>query len=79
MFVDKKANDFKNKYFIKYDFYQMTAEICNKRKNNMINIDRETIIDAIKFFIIYEINLKEINQKIILIHLIAIKFLKKMM
>ena len=45
----------------------------------MINIDRETIIDAIKFFIIYEINLKEINQKIILIHLIAIKFLKKMM
>ena len=56
----------------------MTAEICNKRKNNMINIDRETIIDAIKFFIIYEINLKEINQKIILIHLIAIKFLKKM-
>ena len=63
LFVDSKTNDFKNNYFIKYDFYQMTVEICNKRKNNMIYIDRETLIDAIKFFINYEINLKGDKSK----------------
>ena len=63
LFIDKKIKHFKNEYFIKYDFYQMTAEICNKRRNNMIYIDRETLIEAIKFFINYEINLEGDKSK----------------
>ena len=62
-FVDEKTKDFKNSYYIKYDFYQMTSILCNKRDINTIFIDRGTMIDAIKFFINYEIGLEGPNLK----------------
>ena len=50
----EKTDSYKNNFYIKYDFYQMTAQICIKRKTNVLFIDRATIIDSIKFLINYE-------------------------
>ena len=58
-FVYENTKDFKNNYYIKYDFYQMTASICNKRRFNMLFIDRVTLIEAIKFFINFELILEK--------------------
>ena len=58
-FIRDNINNYKNNYYIKYDFYQMTASICNSRINNKIFIDKTTLIDAIKFFINYEISLED--------------------
>ena len=60
-FVYEKAKIFENNYYIKYDFYQMTASICNKRRIYMLFIDRVTLIDAIKFFINYGISIEKDN------------------
>jgi len=49
-----KTESFKNNFYIKYDFFQMTAQMCIKRRSNTLFIDRGTIIDSIKFFINYE-------------------------
>ena len=54
LFVDEKTRNFKNNFYIKYDFYQMTSLICKRNKYSMIFIDRVTIIDGIKFFINYK-------------------------
>ena len=60
IFIDEKTKNYKNNYYILYDFYQMTSLICDKRKsNNFIFIDRVTIINAIKYFINYEYLLEE--------------------
>ena len=63
-FVYDKTKTFKNNFYIKYDFYQMTASICDKRKDkdNMLFIDRVTLIDAIKFFINYGISIEKENS-----------------
>ena len=61
LFIDGKKDIFKNIIYIKFDFFQMTANICKERKN--IFIDRGTIIDAIKFFIDYEILLEGEKSK----------------
>ena len=50
----KKTESYKNNFYIKYDFYQMTAQICIKRITNALFLDRETIIDSIGFLINYE-------------------------
>ena len=50
----KKTESYKNNFYIKYDFYQMTAQICIKRITNSLFLDRETIIDSIGFLINYE-------------------------
>ena len=63
LFIDEKINDFQNSYYIKYDFYQMTALICNKREMSTLFIDRGTITEAIKFFINYEVGLEGPNSK----------------
>ena len=52
-FVDEKIEQFKNSVYIKFDFFQMTAYMCQKRKNNFF--DRMTIINAIKYLINYEL------------------------
>ena len=63
LFIDEKTANYNNSYYIKYDFYQMTSLICNKRDHSSIFIDRGTIIDAIKFFINYELFLEGVNSK----------------
>ena len=62
LFLDK-IDSYKNIFFIKYDFFQMTAQICTKRRNNNLFIDRGTIIDSIKFFINYEYILESDKSK----------------
>ena len=54
-FVDKLEINDDNYYnfFIKYDFYLMTALICSKKIKNLL-IDKPTLIDAIKFFINFD-------------------------
>ena len=61
LFIDEKIQNYKNNIYIKFDFFQMTANICQKRKS--LFIDRATIIDAIKFFINYEILLEGEKSK----------------
>ena len=63
MFVKDKIKKFKNNYYIKYDFFQMTALICSKENNNDLFIDRQTLIDGIKFFINYEYSLQKEESK----------------
>jgi hypothetical protein len=63
LFIDEKIKDFQNSYYIRYDFYQMTALICNKREMSTLFIDRGTITEAIKFFINYEVGLEGPNSK----------------
>ena len=63
LFIDDKAKNFKNYYFIKYDFYEMMAMMCKKRKNISIFIDRGTMLDAIKYFINYEYSLEGEQSK----------------
>ena len=53
LFLDK-TESYKNSFYIKYDFFQMTAQMCIKRRTNTLFVDRGTIIDSIKFFINYE-------------------------
>ena len=62
LFLDK-IDSYKNSFFIKYDFYQMTAQMCIKRRSNSLFIDRGTIIDSIKFFINYEYILENEKSK----------------
>ena len=62
LFLDK-TESFPNNFFIKYDFFQMTAQMCIKRRSNTLFIDRGTIIDAIKFFINYEYILENDKSK----------------
>ena len=63
LFIDEKTTTYNNNYYIKYDFYQMTSLICNKRDHSSIFIDRGTMIDAIKFFINYETFLEGEDSK----------------
>ena len=62
LFLDK-TESFKNSFYIKYDFFQMTAQMCIKRRSNTIFIDRGTIIDSIKFLINYEFILESDKSK----------------
>ena len=62
LFLDK-TESYPNNFFIKYDFFQMTAQMCIKRRSNTLFIDRGTIIDAIKFFINYEYTLENDKSK----------------
>ena len=62
LFLDK-TESFPNNFYIKYDFFQMTAQMCIKRRSNTLFIDRGTIIDAIKFFINYEYTLDNNKSK----------------
>ena len=62
LFLDK-TEDYKNSFYIKYDFFQMTAQMCIKRRSNTLFIDRGTIIDSIKFLINYEYILESDKSK----------------
>ena len=61
LFIDGKIDKFRNNIYIKFDFFQMIANICKNQKD--IFIDKNTIIDAIKFFINYEILLEGEKSK----------------
>ena len=62
LFLDK-TQSYKNSFYIMYDFFQMTAQMCIKRRSNTLFIDRGTIIDSIKFFINYEYVLESDKSK----------------
>jgi len=62
LFIENEGKDFKNNFYIKYDFYQMNSLICSKRKNNLF-IDRDTIIESVIFLLNYKSEVEKDESK----------------
>ena len=62
LFIDNEGKDFKNNFYIMYDFYQMNCLICSKRQNNLF-IDRDTIINSVIFLLNYKSEIEKEESK----------------